>query len=88
MAFRDLRRVRVSQGMLRFFVLFMLLLLGLFSLRITNVVRDAVTLPFTGVLADTSAFLITLFDKDVVTHGVVPLERKYSSVSVASGSSL
>jgi len=71
LAFRDLRRVRVSQGMLRFFVLFMLLLLGLFSLRITNVVRDAVTLPFTGVLADTSAFLITLFDKDVVTHGVV-----------------
>lgn len=57
--------------MLRFFVLFMLLLVGLFSLRITNVVREAVTLPFTGVLADVSGFLIKLFDDDVITHGVV-----------------
>ena len=57
--------------MLRFFVLFMLLLVGLFSLRITNFVRDAVTLPFTGVLADVSAFLIKLFDSDVISHGVV-----------------
>ena len=57
--------------MLRFFVLFMGLLVGLFALRITNVVRDAVTLPFTGVLAEVSAFLIKLFDKDVISEGVV-----------------
>jgi exosortase H (IPTLxxWG-CTERM-specific) len=58
-------------GMLRFFVLFMTLLIGLFSLRITNVMRDWVTVPVTGVLADISAFLIKLFDKDVVSYGVI-----------------
>jgi len=57
--------------MLRFVVLFMALLVGLFSLRITNVVRDAVTLPFTGVLADVSAFIMMLFDDDVAADGVV-----------------
>ena len=57
--------------MLRFFVLFMGLLVGLFWLRITNVVREYVTLPFTGVLADVSAFLIKAVDSDVVSHGAV-----------------
>ena len=57
--------------MLRFFFTFMGLLIGLFWLRITNVVRDAVTLPFTGVLADVSAFLMKLFDRDVVSEGVI-----------------
>jgi exosortase H (IPTLxxWG-CTERM-specific) len=57
--------------MLRFFVLFMSLLVGLFWLRITNVVREAVTLPFTGVLADISAFIIKAFDDDVISYGVV-----------------
>ena len=57
--------------MLRFFVLFMGLLVSLFALRITNVVRDAITLPFTSVLAEVSAFLIKLFDNDVVSEGVV-----------------
>lgn len=57
--------------MLRFMITFSVLLVGLFALRITNVVREWVTLPFTGVLADVSAFLIKAFDKDVVSHGVV-----------------
>jgi exosortase H (IPTLxxWG-CTERM-specific) len=33
--------------------------------------RDLVTLPFTGILADISAFLIKAFDSDVVSHGVI-----------------
>lgn len=49
----------------------MVLLVGLFSLRITNFMRDAVTVPFTGVLADISAFLIMLFDRDVIAYGVI-----------------
>ena len=57
--------------MVRFFFLFMTLLVGLFALRITNVVRDAVTLPFTSVLAEVSAFIIKLFDKDVISEGVI-----------------
>ena len=57
--------------MIRFFVLFMVLLVGLFSLRITNAMRDLVTVPFTGVLADISAFLIKLFGSDVISYGVI-----------------
>jgi len=57
--------------MARFFFTFMVLLTGLFALRITTFVRDYVTLPFTGVLADVSAFLIMLFDKNVQADGVI-----------------
>lgn len=57
--------------MFRFFALFMVLLVGLFSLRITKYGTAWVTEPFTGVLADISAFLIKLFDKDVISYGVI-----------------
>lgn len=57
--------------MLRFVTVFMVLLGGLFYLRITEPVRQAVTLPFTGVLADISGFIIKLFDSRVVTEGVI-----------------
>jgi exosortase H (IPTLxxWG-CTERM-specific) len=57
--------------MARFFFTFMVLLTGLFALRITTFVRDHITLPFTGVLADVSAFLIMLFDKNVTADGVI-----------------
>lgn len=57
--------------MFRFFALFMVLLVGLFALRITSFVRDWVTVPFTSLLADISGFLITLFDDRVITEGVI-----------------
>ena len=57
--------------MLRFFVLFVALLVALFGFRITNFAREHFTLPFTGVLADVSGWLITLFDANVSTEGVV-----------------
>lgn len=57
--------------MARFFLLFLLLLSLLFGFRITNFARDHVTLPFTAVLADVSGWLITRFDADVITEGVV-----------------
>jgi len=72
--------------MLRFFILFMVLLTGLFSLRITNFMRDAVTLPFTGVLADISAFLIMLFDRDVIAYGVIIQSQSTGfAVAIAPG---
>ena len=49
----------------------MVLLTGLFSLRITKFGTDWVTVPFTGLLADVSAFLIKLVDSDVVSYGVI-----------------
>jgi len=57
--------------MLRFFLLFVVLLTGLFALRITTFATEWVTVPFTTLLADISGFLITVFDDSVVTEGVV-----------------
>jgi len=57
--------------MLRFFFLFVTLLVALFGFRITNFARDHFTLPFTGILADVSGWLITLFDSNVATEGII-----------------
>lgn len=72
--------------MLRFFLLFVTLLAGLFALRITNVAREWVTLPFTSLLADVSGFLIKLFDSNVATDGIVirSLENGFA-VAIAPG---
>lgn len=72
--------------MLRFFILFMALLGGLFSLRITQFMHDWVTEPFTGVLAQISAFLIQLFDDDVISHGIVIQSQSNGfAVAIAPG---
>lgn len=72
--------------MLRFFVLFMTLLVALFAFRITNFARDHFTLPFTGVLADISGWLIMLFDSNVETEGIIirSLESGFA-VAIAPG---
>ncbi len=57
--------------MLRFFLLFVTLLIALFGFRITNFAREHVTLPFTGILADVSGWLIMLFDPNVETEGII-----------------
>lgn len=57
--------------MIRFFLLFLFLLISLFTLRISTFGHTYVTEPFTGVLANVSAFLIKLWDKDVISYGVV-----------------
>lgn len=72
--------------MFRFFFLFMTLLVGLFSLRITNFMRDWITVPFTGVLADISAYLIKLFDADVISYGVIIQSQSNGfAVAIAPG---
>jgi exosortase H (IPTLxxWG-CTERM-specific) len=57
--------------MLRFFVLFMLLLVTLFTARVMQPVQEAVTIPFTAVLARISAWLMMLFDSNVGAEGVI-----------------
>jgi exosortase H (IPTLxxWG-CTERM-specific) len=57
--------------MLRFFLLFITLLVALFAFRITNFAAEHITLPFTGMLADISGWLILLFDRGVETEGVI-----------------
>ncbi len=55
--------------MVRFFVLFLVLLLGLFTLEIYQPVEAAVINPFTAVIAKISVWIIELFDDNVISHG-------------------
>ncbi len=57
--------------MLRFSILFIVLLFGLFTLEVLQPVQDAVILPFTAAIAHVSVFLIELFDDGVVSMGKV-----------------
>jgi len=57
--------------MLRFFLIFMSLLIALFAARISTFGTEYVTVPFTGVLADISAYLIMMFDSNVHAEGVI-----------------
>jgi exosortase H (IPTLxxWG-CTERM-specific) len=57
--------------MLRFSILFIVLLLSLFTIEVLKPVQDHVILPFTAVLADISVFLIELFDSGVESSGKV-----------------
>ena len=52
--------------MIRFFVLFTVLLVGLFTLEILQPVEKYVILPFTSLIADVSVWLIQVFDDNVV----------------------
>ena len=61
--------------MLRFFILFLVILLGLFTLEILQSVEQAVINPFTGVIAKISVFLIQMFDSDVITYGKIIQSR-------------
>jgi len=57
--------------MLRFSILFVVLLLGLFTVEVLQPVQANVILPFTAVIAKVSVFLIELFDSGVISAGKV-----------------
>jgi len=57
--------------MIRFFVLFLVLLAVLFGLELTPPVQDWFVVPWTNTLARVSAGLVTLFDSDVTATGKV-----------------
>ena len=56
-----------QNSMIRFFVLFTVLLVALFTLEILHTAETYVILPFTSVVADVSAWIIQLFDENVVS---------------------
>jgi exosortase H (IPTLxxWG-CTERM-specific) len=60
---------------IRFFVLFTVLLVGLFTLEILQPVERLVILPFTSLVADVSVWLITLFDDNVIATANVIRDR-------------
>lgn len=57
--------------MLRFLILFVVILVTLFAAELTSPVQNAVVLPWTEALARISAGLITLFDSHVAATGKI-----------------
>jgi exosortase H (IPTLxxWG-CTERM-specific) len=57
--------------MLRFFLLFVLLLAVLFGLELTPWAQDWFVLPWTSALASISTWIVTLFDGNVVAAGKI-----------------
>jgi exosortase H (IPTLxxWG-CTERM-specific) len=57
--------------MLRFSLLFITLIVGLFMLEIYEPVRQAVVLPFTSMIATFCSWLIQVFDANVIAEGDV-----------------
>jgi exosortase H (IPTLxxWG-CTERM-specific) len=57
--------------MLRFFIIFSLLLIGLFTLEILQPVEKFVIMPFTALIADISVWIVLLFDDNVIATGNV-----------------
>lgn len=55
--------------MLRFLLVFIGTLVGLFSIEMLNPVQQAVIQPFTGLLASLSTAIILPFDEDVIATG-------------------
>jgi len=72
--------------MLRFLILFVGILLGLFSVEMLNPVQDAVIQPFTGLLASISTALIMPFDDSVIAQGRILRDSASGfAVSIESG---
>lgn len=72
--------------MIRFFVLFVVIQAVLLLLELLAPVQRAVVEPWTGLLAQVSATLMTLFDPDVVAYGRVLQSRGTGfGVSIEAG---
>lgn len=57
--------------MLRFFIIFSVLLIGLFTLEILQPAEKYVILPFTSMIADISVWIVQSFDENVMATGNV-----------------
>ena len=57
--------------MLRFFIIFSVLLIGLFTLEILQPAEKYVIIPFTSAVADVSVWLVKSFDDNVIAIGNV-----------------
>lgn len=64
-----------SRLMLRFFIIFSVLLIGLFTLEILQPAEKYVILPFTSLIADISVWIVQVFDENVVATGNIIRDR-------------
>ena len=72
--------------MARFVLIFLLVLVGLFSIEMTVFMQERVVLPFTGFLASLSAALITPFDDSVTAYGkILQFTDSGFAVSIEAG---
>lgn len=72
--------------MTRFILLFVFLLVVLFTLELLGPVQRAIVVPWTALLATISAWLIGLFDPAVIAHGKVLLHgASGQGVSIEAG---
>lgn len=72
--------------MTKFIVVFLTVLLGLFTLEMLEPVQASVIQPFTAVLATLSAALITPFDSEVLAYGrVISHTVNNFAVSIEAG---
>jgi exosortase H (IPTLxxWG-CTERM-specific) len=72
---------RVTYLMLRFFIIFSVLLIGLFTLEILQPAEKYVILPFTSTVADISVWIVQIFDENVIATGNI-LRDKVSGFGV------
>lgn len=72
--------------MTRFTIIFIVLVIALFSLELFEPIRQAVILPFTGFLATFSSAIMQIFDADVVSNAdVITSNRTGKAVQIAAG---
>jgi exosortase H (IPTLxxWG-CTERM-specific) len=75
MALGNIARIRqtgmVTDSMLRFFIIFSVLLIGLFTLEILQPAEKYVIIPFTSLVADISVWIVQAFDDNVIAMGNV-----------------
>lgn len=72
--------------MVRFFILFVVILIALFAAELTRPVQSAIVLPWTEALVRISAWLITLFDSNVAAYGkILHSTRNGFAVSIEAG---
>ena len=61
----------VTGLMFRFFIIFSVLLIGLFTLELLQPAERYFIIPFTSMIADISVFLVQVFDENVIATGNV-----------------
>lgn len=72
--------------MLRFFVIFFVLLLSLFAFQVSHFGREHFVLPFTSGLAYVSGAIMKWFDGTVATHGIIIANQQSGfAVSIEPG---
>ena len=75
-----------NAGMIRFFVLFLIILVALFAAELTPPVQNALVIPWTEALARISAAIVVLFDPHVAAYGkILRSTTSGFSVSIEAG---